>query len=87
MSVTNDSVYTVILYDPDTRVDMNESVLSQIANDLPAEVLREGGPNEKACISYVSSACDVYVRRPDMALTQVVDSLLSLLATRYSANF
>ena len=83
ISVTDDSVYKVILYDSDARVNMNEWILSQVVSHLPAKPLKEGGPNEKAFITHVSSASgDVFIRRPDTASTRLVDSLVSLLTAR-----
>lgn len=87
ISITDEPIFTVILYEPESRVDMNEWILSQVAADIPTEPLKVGRPVEQCNVSYVSSACDVFIRRPELASTQLVESLVSLLVIRYFLIF
>lgn len=86
--VVSSEPLTVVLYDPTDGSDLNEWILSQVyENLLPEPLSRSGGSLDKALVtvSYVSSTCDVYLRRCTQQ-TALVDALVSLAALRVSSG-
>ncbi len=86
--VVSSEPLSVVLYNPADGSDLNEWILSQVyENLLPEPLPRPGGSLDKALVtvSYVSSACDVYLRRCTQQ-TALVDALVSLAAVRVTSG-
>lgn len=79
--VSREPHVSIILYESPSEINMNEWILEQVAEKLPMMPLKVGPVVQKSIISYVSSACDVYMSR-DTPQKNVVDCLVSLLQLR-----